>query len=178
MIPAVMLELVLTVEVSDILSLGYNSYIGIALPEEIMKFIAVFYGAYRVREFDEPIDGVVYSVSSSLGFATLENIFYVLEGGFVVGIVRGIFSVPGHAIYGAIMGFYMGRAKFSLERNPLLVKSLFYPILLHGTYDFLLFLDPLYFVLIEIPIMIVTLIFVRMNLQKLGAISPFKHSST
>jgi len=177
-IPAVMLELVLSVEAVDILSQGCNSYIGIALPEETMKFIVVFYGAYRIREFDEPMDGVVYSVSSSLGFATLENVFYVLEGGFAVGIMRGLLSVPGHAMYGAVMGFYMGKAKFSLERNPLLMRSLLYPILLHGTYDFLLFLDPLYFILIEIPIMIITLIFVRMSLQRLSAISPFKHSST
>lgn len=57
------------------------------------------------------VDGIIYAVAASLGFATVENIAYVLEGGFAVGVLRAVLSVPGHAFFGALMGFYMGVAK-------------------------------------------------------------------
>jgi len=85
----------------------------IGLIEESAKFAALYVGIYRHAQFDEIIDGILYAVAASLGFATLENIAYVLEGGTVVGVLRAALSVPGHAFFGAVMGFYVGLAKFS-----------------------------------------------------------------
>jgi RsiW-degrading membrane proteinase PrsW (M82 family) len=85
----------------------------VGLIEEGTKFLVVYYSVYRHREFDEVFDGIVYAVVASLGFATLENIAYVLEGGAGVGVMRALLSVPGHAFFGAIMGFNMGMAKFA-----------------------------------------------------------------
>jgi RsiW-degrading membrane proteinase PrsW (M82 family) len=83
----------------------------IGLIEEGTKFAAVYAGVYRHHEFDEVVDGIIYAVAASLGFATIENVAYVLQGGFAVGVLRAVLSVPGHAFFGALMGFYMGIAK-------------------------------------------------------------------
>lgn len=89
----------------------------IGLIEEGTKFAAVYVGIYRHHEFNEVLDGVIYAVAASLGFATIENLAYVLQGGVAVGLLRDVLSVPGHAFFGALMGFYMGLAKFSGPRE-------------------------------------------------------------
>lgn len=82
------------------------------------------------------MDGIVYGATASLGFATLENVLYVSDGGLHVAILRAFLAVPGHAFLGAIMGYYVSRAKFTGgDRRPLLVRALAIPILLHGLYD-------------------------------------------
>jgi RsiW-degrading membrane proteinase PrsW (M82 family) len=79
----------------------------IGLIEEGVKFAAVLVTAYRHTHFDEVIDGIVYAVTASLGFATIENVFYVFNGGVGVGVARALLSVPGHAFFGAVMGYYL-----------------------------------------------------------------------
>ena len=83
--------------------------------EEMIKFCVVFFFVYRLPEFDEPVDGIVYAAAAGLGFAAVENIFYVLEGGIAVGVLRAIASVPGHMIFSCIWGFALGTAKFRPE---------------------------------------------------------------
>ena len=55
--------------------------IGIALVEELSKFFGVRWLIYPHKEFNEPYDGIIYSVMAALGFAAVENILYVFEGG-------------------------------------------------------------------------------------------------
>ncbi len=178
--PAVILEDLIIDDLSpklvDVPSLIYMSYLGIGFPEELVKFLAVLLLAYNSSEFNEPFDGVVYSVASSLGFATLENLFYVLEGGVLVGLVRAVLAVPSHALDGAVMGIYLGRAKMMGYRGGL-TKALAYPVLLHGTYDFLLFVDPGAFLLLGIPLMLLVLRFVLKSMRRLEDSSPFKPST-
>jgi hypothetical protein len=114
-----------------------DAFITAAIPEELFKFVVIYFYARRHPEFDEPMDGVVYGVATGLGFATLENILYVSDGGIGVAILRAFTAVPCHAFAGAIMGFYVGQSKFRpQERGKLVVASLLWPILLHGVYDF------------------------------------------
>jgi RsiW-degrading membrane proteinase PrsW (M82 family) len=106
--------------------------------EETMKFLIVFLAVYRHLEFDEPMDGIVYATAAGLGFATLENILYVLEGGVVVGIIRAIASVPGHVVFACIWGFALGTAKFrpAEERRGLIITGLAGAMLMHGIFNF------------------------------------------
>jgi UPF0716 family protein affecting phage T7 exclusion len=91
----------------------------------------------RHREFTEPMDGVVYGAVASLGFATLENILYVGQNGFVTAAARAFTAVPGHALLGVIMGYYVGRAKFhSNEQQRANCMAYIVPIVLHGLYDY------------------------------------------
>jgi protease PrsW len=107
-----------------------------AIPEELCKLVALLIYAYRHMEFDEPMDGIVYGVAASLGFATLENVLYVTGGGAGVAVMRALTAVPGHACTGAVMGYFVGQAKFAKQgRGMLLLGGLFFPVLLHGLYD-------------------------------------------
>ena len=114
-----------------------GAFLTAAIPEEFFKFVVVFWYASRHKEFDEPMDGIVYGVVGSLGFATLENVMYSMQGGMVVAIMRAVSAVPGHAFLGAIMGYYIGQYRFppTEDSRGNLFKALFWPIVLHGLYD-------------------------------------------
>jgi len=111
----------------------------VGLIEESAKFAALYLGIYRHAQFDEVIDGILYGVATSLGFATLENIAYVLEGGADVGVMRALLSVPGHAFFGAVMGFYVGLGKFSRRPQGWLAAALLVPALSHAAYNAAIF---------------------------------------
>lgn len=114
-----------------------RAFLEAAIPEETFKMLVVLLYCARHSAFDEPMDGLVYGVAASLGFATLENILYVSSGGLSVAVARAFTAVPGHAMLGAIMGFYIGQAQFNPEqRKSLLWRAWFIPVLFHGLYDF------------------------------------------
>jgi RsiW-degrading membrane proteinase PrsW (M82 family) len=118
-----------------------KAFFVVGLTEEFSKYIIVRYYAQPNEEFNEPFDGIVYSVMVSMGFAATENIFYVLEGGVETAIMRAFTAVPAHATFAILMGYYMGKAKFSNNRIILNLTGLFLAALFHGTYDFFLFID-------------------------------------
>ena len=116
-----------------------ENFVVIALVEEAVKFFVLMSVAYRHPAFNEPYDGMMYAITASLGFAALENVLYVTRGGLPVAVARMLLAVPAHALFGAFMGYYVGRAKFSPGRETYyLTYALLIPILLHGTYDILL----------------------------------------
>lgn len=125
----------------NILSIAIKAFIIVAFTEEWCKYIMVRYYAYRQPEFDEPFDGIVYAVMVSMGFATIENIGYVMQHGLATAIVRMFLSVPAHAGFAVLMGYYMGKAKFRPEaRFSFMMKGLFLAVFFHGLFDFCLFL--------------------------------------
>jgi RsiW-degrading membrane proteinase PrsW (M82 family) len=118
-----------------------KAFLLVALPEELAKFMMLKTYAYRQPEYDEPFDGIVYAVMVGMGFATAENIMYVYEYGVATGVVRMFLAVPAHATFAIIMGYFMGKAKFSQKRETyLLLAGLFWAIVFHCSYDFFLFL--------------------------------------
>ncbi len=122
-------------------SLG-SAFLGAALCEELFKFSVVYFYCARQPAFDEPMDGIVYGVTASLGFATLENVLYVADHGMGVAVVRALLAVPGHACYGAIMGYFVALRRFGPveDRSTNLALALGVPMALHGAYDAPLFL--------------------------------------
>jgi RsiW-degrading membrane proteinase PrsW (M82 family) len=118
-----------------------KAFLMVALPEELAKFFMLKFYAYRQPEYDEPFDGIVYAVMVGMGFATAENIMYVYEYGTATGVVRMFLAVPAHATFAIIMGYFMGKARFSLKKERyLLAAGLFWAVVFHGSYDFFLFL--------------------------------------
>jgi RsiW-degrading membrane proteinase PrsW (M82 family) len=117
-----------------------QAFFVVALAEEFSKYIIVKYFAQPKKAFNEPYDGIVYAVMVSMGFACTENIIYVLEGGYETAILRAFTAVPAHATFGILMGYYMGKAKFSNNRFRLNMAGLFLAVLFHGAYDFFLFI--------------------------------------
>jgi len=126
----------------SVAGIALSAFLGVALIEELGKFLVLRLYAYRRKSFDEPLDGIVYSVMVSMGFATLENWLYVKQFGIQVGFMRMFLAVPAHATFAILMGFYTGKAKFE-PRNRLgfLLKGLFWAVLFHGLYDFFLFMQ-------------------------------------
>jgi RsiW-degrading membrane proteinase PrsW (M82 family) len=108
-----------------------------AIPEEAWKLVVVLGFSARHKEFDEPMDGIVYGAIASLGFATLENVLYVAGGGLGIAVLRALTAVPGHAFMGAIMGWFVARAKFGdpAERGTNLLLAYVVPMGLHAAYD-------------------------------------------
>jgi len=117
------------------------AFLGVALVEEFVKFVPLRLYSFTRRSFDEPLDGIVHGVMIGMGFATLENIMYVYEHGESTGWLRMFTAVPGHASWGAIMGYYVGKAKFNYQkRTSLLLTGLLLATFFHGLYDACLFL--------------------------------------
>lgn len=123
------------------------TFVVVAFSEEFVKYVFLRYYIFPKDDFDEPMDGIVYSVIISMGFATLENILYVvvrpetIEVAFHIGFIRMITAVPGHAIFAVFMGYFVGLAKFSKKNgNLLLLTGLVGAIFLHGIYDFFVFM--------------------------------------
>lgn len=113
--------------------------------EESVKFFMVYQFAYKNREFDEPMDGIVYATAAALGFATLENALYILDLSslssiLITGIFRAVLTVPGHALFGIFWGYGLGIAKFRPpgKRGAIIIGSLLLGIAVHGTFNFLL----------------------------------------
>ena len=149
-IPVVIVELVVeslfpTEGASDFLIIFINTFFSVALIEEGFKWLITKKFGYNNKKFDEIYDVIVYSVFASLGFACIENILYVFSSGFGTAIVRAIFSVPGHACFAIIMGYFLSQAKVNningskeLEKKNLLLSVLI-PSLAHTTFDAILF---------------------------------------
>ncbi|MBE6199953.1 MAG: PrsW family intramembrane metalloprotease [Rikenellaceae bacterium] len=132
------------IEVTSILGSISTAFFGAAIPEEIAKFIMLWLLLRKNPYFDEKMDGIVYAVCVSLGFAALENIMYLFsneEAYLSVGIARAIFAVPGHFCFGILMGYYYSLAKF-YPKTPTKNKALILvaPIIVHGLYDSILFI--------------------------------------
>jgi len=127
---------------ASILFYAFFAFIIVAASEELSKFAMVKWYAYPKKNFDEPFDGIIYSVMVAIGFATVENILYVYRNGFGTAMLRMFLSVPAHAAFGIIMGYYIGLAKFNKEKSiSYLATGLFLPVFFHGAFDFFLFLQ-------------------------------------
>ncbi|WP_160033315.1 glutamic-type intramembrane protease PrsW [Paenibacillus sp. An7] len=127
--------------------------------EEILKWLVLFFVIYHHTEFDEPYDGILYAVAISLGFATVENLLYAWAGNASMSFMlyRALLPVSGHAMFGVIMGYYMGRAKFSDKKNlqrKFLVMSILLPIFWHGLYDLILGVEQAWYWFI-VPVMLI-----------------------
>ena len=118
-----------------------NFYLA-GLTEETCKFLALYYLFKNKKQFNEPMDAIVYGVLISMGFATYENFEYVfiyseVNESLYTAILRAFTTIPMHATCSIIMGYYLGMYIFRLEQYALL-RSIAYPIVFHGMYNFLI----------------------------------------
>ena len=132
----ILVSLVNAVWVSD--TVFYSAFVEAGFPEELCKFIILFLFFWKNKNFNEHMDGIVYATFVSLGFACIENILYVFSNGFGTGVMRAIISVPGHFLFGVLMGYFFSLAKFSKEKSSLLLLSYLVPACAHGLFDWLL----------------------------------------
>ena len=156
------------------------AFCGVALTEELSKYIIFRRFLYPTKDFNEPIDGIVYGVMVGLGFATLENVMYVFSaenGGFSTALARGFTAVPAHAAFGVLMGAYLGLAKFFPEKATIYsIIGLGLAIFFHGAYDFFLMQQVYEGMAILAIFILIWSITMSRKLIKLGQdMSPFKN---
>lgn len=133
----------------------YEAFVVAGFTEEMLKYLALYFLIWKNEEFNEKFDGIVYGVYVALGFAGLENILYVMEGGLGTAITRAVTAVPAHAIFGLTMGYYFGMAKFDeTNRTSYIIKSIIFPIILHGLYDYCLMTSYTWLTALFIPYVI------------------------
>lgn len=138
----------------------YTAFIVAGLSEEYFKRLVVLKIAYNSKHFNEKLDGIVYSVFASMGFATVENIIYVVyryTNNPYIGLYRGILSVPAHGIFAVTMGYYLSLAKFStgdIRRKKSYRRSLYMPTIFHGIFDFMLMANIPQLTIIFVPYLI------------------------
>lgn len=156
---------------SGLLASAFTAFIVAGLTEEYFKRAIVLKTAYNNKHFNEKLDGIIYAVFASLGFATVENLMYVLGSYSLnpyVGLSRGIFSVPAHALLAVTMGYYLSLAKFAYNKNienHYLKKALLIPVILHGCFDFILMANVPFLLSLFIPYVIYLWV---VNLKKLN----------
>ncbi len=127
----------MTVDMPSIVFTLLDAFVVVAFTEEILKFAVLRGYIFREESFNEPMDGIVYAVLVAMGFATAENIQYVMEGGWETGLVRMFTAVPAHGMLAVIMGYFLGIAKFeSYDRPRLYFRGVALAVLGHGAYDF------------------------------------------
>lgn len=122
-----------------------ENFFVVALAEESGKLFVLKKCTWKNPEFNYTYDAVVYAVAASLGFAALENVLYVVfMGGLSTALLRAVTAIPGHTVFGVIMGYYYGVAKkwemqFDQEKAKKYMRhALIVPLLIHGFYDYCL----------------------------------------
>lgn len=152
----------LSVKSMDTIELLLYSFIGVALIEELCKWIMIYIFGYHSKKFDELFDIIVYSVFVSLGFAFFENIIYIFyNGNLQVALLRAISAIPAHACDAIFMGYYLSVAKKNNHKNKkgqeikYLIISIFIPTILHGIYDFCLMSNQMILVYVFIAFVLI-----------------------
>src|SRR5262249_1473534 len=110
--------------------------------EELLKLLVVYFYSYNRKEFDEPRDGVIFSATAALGFAAVENVFYLARNDPALVLLRGPLSNPGHALFSALWGLSLSKAKAAPnmigERLPIVARGFLMASLFHSLFDLLL----------------------------------------
>ncbi len=154
---------------------AYQAFVVAGFTEELFKFLALYLLVWKSPSFNEQFDGIVYAVFVSLGFAGVENVMYVMDGGMQTALSRSLTAVPAHAIFGVTMGYYLGIAHMYEElKSKYLVKALLVPIVLHGIYDFILMVEIGWLLLMFIPYVIVLYSMAIKKMKRLSDSSIFK----
>ncbi len=148
--------------------------------EELAKFIPVRFYIFKNKDFNEPMDGLVYASTAAMGFAFVENIFYIMSGfahstneGIMMSIAR-IISSPIHIIFASYWGIELGLYKNHPERKGKVIKGFLIATLLHGLYDFFAYTGIIWGLL---AIVVASVILIRKKMKFLLRVSPFNKSN-
>ena len=152
--PILFLQYVLTEE-GVFTSVFVQNVLFSSIVEEFFKWFILLIAIYNHVEFDDPYDGIIYGASISLGFATAENVLYLLSFGLDTAFIRALLPVSSHAIFGVVMGYYFGKSKFSTEikKREYIGLSLLAPLFLHVIYNTILTIQG-YWIYFMVPFML------------------------
>ena len=137
---------------NPMLAAMYWSLFCAAIPEEFFKFLVLTKYCTRNHAFDEPMDGIVYGVTASLGFATIESMMFISRVGWEAAISRALTAVPAHACFGVVMGYFVSQAHFNLKKKLSIWFGLLAAIFLHALYDYPLVVNQIWKLNPDVPL--------------------------
>ncbi len=171
-----------------------SAVFGVALVEEGLKWLVLFLVTRKNKNFNSLFDGVIYAVFVSLGFAALENVLYSFSFGFSAAVSRMFTAVPGHMFFAVIMGTFYTRwhasknahlleqgliagkylspqdqtGSFAANARKMLALSLILPVLVHGLYDYCLFIGTILSVSLFYVVLIALYIICFLTIRKMS----------
>ena len=155
----------------------FLSFLWVGMVEEFCKYLAVRLTVYRSKDFNELMDGMIYMISAALGFATMENVGYMLGFGIFVGLFRTVISYLAHVSFSAILGYYLAKSKIEGQRGWLWV-GFGLAIVLHWLYDAFLVGGNVKrsgaFLLVSVALWVFGLLLTFILAKKAQAVSPFR----
>ena len=162
---------------SPFLIIILNTLIGVALIEEVLKYLVVKAKVLKSAEFDEPTDALLYMIIAALGFAALENILiliplgptFLLGEAFSITAARFLGATFLHALCSGTVGFFLALSFFETKnRLKFLAAGLGIATILHGLYNFsIMEIEGNLKVLIPIIILISLALFVSLGFKRL-----------
>lgn len=122
---------------TDLVGTTIRAFVVAAIPEETFKLLALWLILRKNPHFDEHFDGIVYAVCIGLGFAAIENVFYILgeEEWMSVAVSRALLAVPAHYAFALLMGYYYSVYHFVDHSIKNAICILLVPVMAHGIYD-------------------------------------------
>lgn len=144
---------------TTVLGTTMEAFFVAGLVEESGKLFVLWRLLRKNPYFDEHFDGIVYAVCVGLGFAAIENVFYLVASGAWVStaISRALFSVPGHYAFAVLMGYYYSMYRFVDHSPRTRAYILLVPIVAHGIFDAIALsseVAPPTLVVISLPVLI------------------------
>ena len=155
----------------------FSAFVTSAGNEELLKLVFLYFVMYKNKELNEPVDGIVYSVFISLGFAGAENIIYIFNpvlGGFETALSRAVISVPAHGLFAVSMGYYFGIYHYLKGGIFYLFAAFFSPWILHGLFNFILLWETKWYLFVFIPYVILLWVNAFIKIKSHLGLSPFK----
>ena len=130
-----------------LLSSGFWFLVGIN--EEFSKLLVLLAVVFPSRHLEDSFDGILYAAIVSVGFATMENFYYLDQFGVAVVATRTVITIPAHAFMSVPMGYFVAKSRIALDFSKEIKFRYFLPMatifqgwlisaFLHGLYDFFL----------------------------------------
>ena len=151
-------------------------FLGIALTEEVFKYLVVRRKVLRDSEFDEPIDAMLYMIVAALGFAALENLLILfplsqssqLFETFLLSLFRFVGATFLHALCSGLIGYFLALSCLKTKKRfQLRAAGITIAVFLHGIYDFsIMRLDGFLQYIIPVIVLISLAIFVSLGFKK------------
>ncbi len=113
-----------------------------AIPEESGKLLIFVFFAMRHEDFSRPVQAIALATATSLGFAAIENVLYVVQASdwAATAMARSLTALPMHAATGLVMGYFAYLAVSARRhRARYRILMLAVPIALHAAYNFPVF---------------------------------------
>lgn len=118
--------------------------IGFAAIEEYVKYKGARIWVLKGKDFDEPVDAMIYLITASLGFAAFENFFFLIPAfghsifeGFVIGNLRFLGATLLHSISSGVVGYALALSFYRPNQRSMYMRfGLLTATLLHAIFNF------------------------------------------